>query len=233
MKANNLKSVWEDSYKNRDNFVFYPHEEVIRFISKNIRKRIGPNDFIDVVNDPGNKPIIDLGCGIGRHVMYCHEMGLPIYGVDLSKTAIDAAKEWARSCGTKDLASRVVQSDARNLPWADNFFHYAVSHGTLDSMPFDLARDVSIELNRIICPGGLFYCDLISGDDSHHSREFCGEEIVSTLHEKNTVQLFFNFQLILKLFDGLFNIVDCHLIRKEDILRGSYIARYHLVLKKK
>jgi len=45
MIANNMmenqKKKWEESYLNRDNFVFYPHEEVIRFVSKSIRKRIG------------------------------------------------------------------------------------------------------------------------------------------------------------------------------------------------
>lgn len=43
------QAEWDDSYRNRDNFMFYPHEEVVRFISKYIRKRIGFNEFRDVV----------------------------------------------------------------------------------------------------------------------------------------------------------------------------------------
>ncbi len=33
----NQKYEWDKSYQNLDNFVFYPHEEVIRFVSKFIR----------------------------------------------------------------------------------------------------------------------------------------------------------------------------------------------------
>ncbi len=37
MAAENKKEFWEESYLKKDNFVFYPHEEVIRFFSKYIR----------------------------------------------------------------------------------------------------------------------------------------------------------------------------------------------------
>ena len=232
MLANSLKSKWEDSYSKRDNYLFHPHEEVIRFVSKYIRKRVGLSQFSDIT--PGSSPrrVLDLGCGIGRHVIYCHDMGLEAYGVDLSETAIVAAIEWAGSRGSKELTPRLVQSDARSLPWDVSFFQYVVSHGVLDSMPFDLARAVVTELARVTAPRGLLYCDLVSGDDSRHAREFSGEEIVVTAHEKGTVQLYFNLSLIQSLFDGLFDITECNLIRREDVIRGGYTARYHLVLQK-
>ena len=164
--------------------------------------------------------------------MFCHDMGLETFGVDLSETAIDTAIDWAGSRGAKDLIPRLAQSDARELEWESGFFQYAVSHGVLDSMPLALARAVTSELARVMVAGGLFYCDLVSGDDSLHAREFSGEEIVATPHEKGTVQLYFNLSLIHTLFDGLFDIVECNLIRREDVIKGGYTARYHLVLQK-
>jgi SAM-dependent methyltransferase len=232
MSSGNHKSEWENSYANRDNYLFHPHEEVIRFVSKYIRKRIGLDQFSDVASSAGPRRVLDLGCGIGRHVMYCHDMGLEAYGVDLSESAIGAAVEWAASRGTKEVIPRVVAADARHLPWVDGFFQYAVSHGVLDSMPFALARTISADLARSMAPQGLFYCDLISGDDSRHAREFSGEEIVQGAHETGTVQLYFNLALIRTLFDGLFEIVECNLIRREEVLLGGHIARYHLVLRK-
>ena len=231
MLADNLKSEWEDSYLNRDNYVFHPHEEVIRFVSKYIRKRVGLNQFSDVtLGTPGR--VLDLGCGIGRHVMFCHDMGLEAFGTDLSETAIDTAIEWADSRGAKNLLPRLVQSDARELQWDSRFFQYAISHGVLDSMPLALARAVTSELARVLVEGGLFYCDLVSGDDSFHAREFSGQETVTTTHEKGTVQLYFNLSLIHTLFDGLFNIVECNLIRRENVVKGGFTSRYHLVLQK-
>jgi SAM-dependent methyltransferase len=232
MLANNLKSEWEGSYAKRDNYLFHPHEEVIRFVSKYIRKRVGLSQFSDINPASSLNRLLDLGCGIGRHVMYCNDMGLEAYGVDLSETAIVAAIDWAVNRGSKELTPRLVQSDARSLPWNDGFFQYAVSHGVLDSMPFDLARAVSTELARVMAPTGLFYCDLVSGDDSCHAREYSGEEIVVSAHERGTVQLYFNLSLIRSLFDGLFDITECNLIRREDVIKGGFTSRYHLVLKK-
>ncbi len=225
------KTEWDKSYENRDNFIFYPHEEVIRFISKFIRKRIGLAEFRDTASDMGGR-VLDLGCGIGRHVIYSHQMGLDSYGIDLSDAAVNVALEWGRQCGLLEVEHKIIQGDVRHLPWQDGFFRYAVSHGVLDSMPFEIARAACIELGRVMHVGGLFYCDLISGDDSQHSREFSGEEIVHTAHENGTVQSYFNLAKIQSMIQDEFEIVDCNLVRRENIMNGGYNSRYHLVLKR-
>ena len=227
------KMNWEESYRNRDNFVFYPHEEVIRFVSKHIRKRVGIHEFKDVAMGSSSVRILDLGCGIGRHVMYCHEMGLDVYGVDLSEEAVNTARKWASEGGVDAVEERLVVSDVRSLPWKDAFFDYAVSHGVLDSMHFEIARSACTEMARVLRPGGLFYCDLVSGDDSAHAREFAGEEFVATKHEEGTIQSYFNFTKITRLIEENYDFVECLLIRNEDVHSGRYISRYHLVLKRK
>lgn len=228
----NNKAEWDRSYGNRDNFVFYPHEEVIRFVSKFIRKRVGLREFSDVVTDACQKRILDLGCGIGRHVIYCHEMGMEAYGVDLSSAAVSVARQWADTVGMPQPSTRIVQGDIRHLPWADEYFQCAVSHGVLDSMPFEIARAACVELARVMPAGGIFYCDLISGDDSRHAREYCGEEVVTTAHEQGTIQLYFNFAMIQSMIGDIFEIEECNLIRRENALRGGYSSRYHVVLRR-
>ncbi|HEY8101587.1 MAG TPA: class I SAM-dependent methyltransferase [Burkholderiaceae bacterium] len=226
------KNEWDQSYDNRDNYVFYPHEEVIRFVSKFIRKRIGLNEFRDVSPEIKDKRVLDLGCGIGRHVIYCQDMGLEAYGIDLSDVAVDLARKWGQQNGLHEPEQRIRQGDVRHLPWDKGFFRYAVSHGVLDSMPFEIARAACVELARVMPVGGLFYCDLISGDDSKHAREFSGEEIVNTAHEHGTIQLYFNLAKIQSMIEGVFEIDECNLVRRENILRGGYTSRYHLVLKR-
>ena len=54
--------------------------------------------------------------------------------------------------------------------------------------------------------------------------------MVRTKHEENTVQLYFNMQLIRDLIRDCFSIKECKLIRFEDVLSGGYHSRYHLVL---
>jgi hypothetical protein len=99
-------------------------------------------------------------------------------------------------------------------------------------MPFEIARAACVELARVMPIGGLFYCDLISGDDSQHAREFNGDEIVNTAHKQGTVQLYFNLSKIQLMIQDVFELEECNLIRRENILRGGYTSRYHLVLKR-
>ena len=40
---------WNEAYERRGNILFYPHEEIVRFINKYVRKRTGISDFSDVL----------------------------------------------------------------------------------------------------------------------------------------------------------------------------------------
>lgn len=228
----NRKTEWEQSYGNLDNFLFHPNEEVIRFVSKHIRKRIGLHEFRSIASCSASPRVLDLGCGIGRHVIFAEEMGLDAYGIDLSAVAVATALAWAAVRNLSMSDTRVVVGDIRALPWPAGYFDYVISHGVLDSMDFDTARQGCAEAARVIRPGGLFYCDLISGDDSTHAREFAGEQVVETVHEKDTIQSYFNFGRILELIAGRFSLVECRLLRSEDVLLGGFTSRYHLVLRK-
>ena len=120
-----LKSEWNKSYVNKNNFLFYPDDEVIRFMSKYIRKRIGLNKFLNLNFQKNMKRSLDLGCGIGRHVIYCHEMGLDSYGIDLSDIAIKFAHDWAKVIGLLAPNKKIMQGDVRYLPWDNGFFNFA------------------------------------------------------------------------------------------------------------
>jgi ubiquinone/menaquinone biosynthesis C-methylase UbiE len=226
------KLEWEKSYLQKDNFVFYPHEEVIRFVTKYIRKRIGISEFENskyIIEGP----ILDLGCGIGRHVSYLFEMGLDVYGVDISDVAITIAREWLLKKGcSKNHLHKIIQGNIVKLPWNESKFSYAVSHGVLDSMSFKDAKLAIKELARCMIKGGYFYCDLISGDDSLHSKEYSGEELVTSAFENGTIQTYFNQEKIKELIQDVFNIAEVKLIRVENLALNKYHSRYHLILRR-
>lgn len=230
---NNKKSEWEKSYENKNNFLFYPHEEVIRFFSKYISKRMGLNTFSSQHQLNEKPKVLDLGCGIGRHVIFSHSMQTDAYGIDLSEKAIRFAIEWSKKEGIPNAEAKILQSDINQMPFESNFFDFIISHGVLDSMSQEICRNAISECSRVLKKGGCFYCDLVSGDDSKHEEEFSGEEIVQTEHEKNTIQLYFNRNLIDSFFTEFFEILEIILIKKIDLLSNHYISRYHLVLKKK
>jgi len=229
----NRREAWGNSYQNRDNFLFYPNEEVIRFMAKYVRKRTGLNEYRDLLNLGRPARMLDLGCGIGRHVIMGHELGLEVYGIDLSDYAISQAQHWASKKGIDNAPEKIRAGDIRELPWKNNFFDIVISHAVLDSMHFEIACSAIREVKRVLAPKGLFYCDLISGHNSHHSREYAGEEIINTTHEKNTIQSYFNFTKIESLLDDQFEILTARLKMTEEILNGSRSARYHLSLMRK
>jgi ubiquinone/menaquinone biosynthesis C-methylase UbiE len=228
----NQAKEWNDSYERRENFVFYPHEEVIRFFSKYIRKRVGLDDFKDIDSFTTPPKILDLGCGIGRHIFYASSMGADAYGIDLSESAIKTAWAWAQKEGFSQYREKIRQGDITRLPYPQNFFNYVLSHGVLDSMSFDTAKEAVREVARVVKREGLFYCDVVSGDDSSHFREYDKEEMVQADHEQGTIQSYFNFAKIRSMIDSLFEIVECQLVKKESVLSTLSTARYHLVLRK-
>lgn len=224
---------WDSSYRNRDNFVFFPHEEIIRFTSKYIRKKIGINEFLDIHRCPSIPRVLDLGCGIGRHVIFLNNYGLDAWGIDLSGVAIEHAGKLFVHEGQTHLAEKLVRGSITDMPFADNFFDFVVSHGVLDSMPFEVAREAMEETARCLNPGGMFYLDVISSDDSRHRSGFCGEEIVDTGHEHGTVQSYFNREKIGILIGDSFDMVEGALIRRTSLCDDGFHSRYHLVLRNK
>ena len=89
------------------------------------------------------------------------------------------------------------------------------------------------EVARVLSPGGLFYVDLISGDDSKHAREFAGDEVVSIAHEEGTIQSYFNYGRIERTFAPSFEFLDVTLVRAENVLKGSHKSRYHCAMRKR
>lgn len=224
----NQETAWNKSYEKGDNFVFYPHEEVIRFFARYIRKRTGLDSYVDRVNFGRPPRVLDLGCGIGRHVAFAHDMGAEAYGIDLSAVALGTARELMRS-RVSNPEKHLQLGDIRHLPWPDGYFDFVVSHGVLDSMHFAIARAAVVDVHRAM-GRGLFYCDVVSGDDRNHAREYNEEVSVQTAHEQDTIQSYFNFGKIERLCEGYFEIKDAVLVRREDVVSGPSSARYHLVL---
>ena len=231
---NTRSDKWDAAYGRGDNFLFYPNEFVIRFVARFLRKQIGLHEYRAVATDVRSPiPVLDLGCGVGRHVVFAHQAGMLPSGIELSEVAVEIARRWAQEVGGKALAERIVQGDVRALPWPDGTFDAVISHGVLDSMPAAVAEAAVPEVARVLSPGGLFYVDLISGDDSKHAREFAGDEVVSIAHEEGTIQSYFNYGRIERTFAPWFELLDVTLVRAENVLKGSHKSRYHCAMRKR
>lgn len=230
---NTKKNEWDNSYINKNNYVFYPHEEVVRFISKYIRKKTGRDSFSDQNIYEDTPKVLDFGCGIGRHVALLNDFNLDVYGFDLSSEAIKTAKLGFELSGQENLSNKLIVSDITNLPYMDKKFDYMLSHGVLDSMPFNTAKKGLAELHRVLKKDGLIYFDLIDSLDSSFNDSPSFEKEVDDEHERGTIQSYFNMDRINKLLSVNYKIIECYKIQRKDCLANNgLISRYHLVVKK-
>ena len=230
MQEKNLRqNEWNNSYMGGGNILFYPHEEIIRFINKYVRKRIGYNSFENVMKlsdkDWRDFKSLDLGCGCGRHVKFLNEFGLNPYGIDLSDTAISLGKEWFMHIGEHDLVEKLIVGNVENLPFENNFFNICVSHGVLDSMPRDIAQNGLKESLRCLKKDGMMYFDLIMSSSDK-------DEIQTIGLEKDTVQSYFTVESIKKFISTAAKIIDFKIINWADSNEHIINKRAHIIIKK-
>lgn len=231
--SNNFcKEEWEESYKRRENFCFIPSDEIVKFISRYIVKRVGINEFKKIISYEGFPKVLDACCGIGRNLIFGEQMGLSMYGFDLSSKAVVTAKEFVNSSLNKSLPDyRIKASSVTSIPWPDNFFDHILCESALDSMEYEIAVNGIQEIARVIKPGGLFYSSFISFMTEYETEE--GKEVnKKNYFEEGTIQSFFSKEKLSKLIENDFNIVnlELHKIFKNEILINS---RWHLICQKK
>lgn len=224
-----LVEAWNDSYARRENHVFWPSDEVVRFISRHIRRRVSIREWVDIAPHAAGSRVLDAGCGIGRNLVFGHEMGLQMHGMDLSQHAIDHALRWLEHVGVPGASSRVMQADIRALPWPAAYFDHALSESALDSMPYSVAVEGIAEIARVLKPGGYFYCSLISGDETGHDPDFCGEVMVESKHEARTIQSYFNATKIRTFLEPHFEILSLYLVQTQLQTNSARHGRWHAV----
>lgn len=222
--SEDFQSKWDESYRRGENHLFWPAEEVVRFVNKYVRKqtRLEPTlaPYYKLVAPWKEVMFLSLGCGIGRHLEYGLACDFEVRGVDISKTAILYAQRII-SAPERYLYS----GTSTDLQYEDSFFHVIVSHGTIDSMPFADAQATMLEAWRVLKPGGYFYFNLIEGGD--------GETVIEGEFEHGTVQTYYTLDKIDDLLSSHpWQVCEKLLNIRHDILRGVGVSRWHVVLRK-
>ncbi len=225
------KEKWEESYSRNENFIFYPRDEVVKFLNRFIRKRTGLKEYVDILDFSKIIRGLDYGCGIGRQTILMQEFGVESYGVDVSEVAITTAKELARNSGYSNLIKSFSLVNGTSIPFDEKYFDFTLCLNVLDSMNYELAKNIMQEIDRVT--KRYAFIGLLGGDDHAHFREYSGEEVVDSRHEFGTIQSYFNVEKIKQLIHNTkFSINWAHLITDESILSKYKSALYYLVLEK-
>jgi SAM-dependent methyltransferase len=141
---------------------YYEYDECYRTVyaeGAELWETAEPNDaLVAFVDEPGNRlgpRVLDLGCGEGRDSLFLARRGFDVTGVDVSRAALDKARERAAAGG---LRCRFLERDVTLL---DNVgaepFDWAINMGCLHMLSEPEHRRRHLERVRdVLRPGGEF-----------------------------------------------------------------------------
>jgi len=90
--------------------------------------------------------VLDLCCGFGRHSLALTELGCDVFGLDRS---IELLRQAHADPAIRAVAPRLVQGDARVLPFADASFDVVLSIRFLFHVPRELRPAILAEMARV------------------------------------------------------------------------------------
>ncbi len=140
-------NVWEEIHA-RNTWGKYPCEELVRFIGKTYRD-------ISRTERSGIR-VLDLGCGQGSNLWFLSREGFDVYGLDVSPSAIQKAREFLRWEWNIESVS-LQTGDIRDLPYDDNTFDLIVDVATTWYISYEEHRQLYRAILRILKPGGIFW----------------------------------------------------------------------------
>ncbi len=153
--------IWEREYRNpllvtkgED-----PQKDTLRFLKWLRREREIPLDHLSV---------LDLGCGTGRNSNYLAELDNIVTGYEISKTAIELAKERAKNL--KINVDYRVQNIGAPYPLADNSMDVVIDVTSSNSLN-EQEREIYLsETARVLKQGGYFFVKTLCKDGDQNAK---------------------------------------------------------------
>jgi SAM-dependent methyltransferase len=178
-------------------------DDYLRTVRPPSRQQISRQcDFIE--SRLGLKPgatLLDVGCGLGQHVVELSARGVAAVGVDLSLAMLSRASEEAQQRGLK---INFLHADMRDLAFDGSFDAVTCLGTSLGYFDDEANKKVMDRLLRALKPGGVLLLDVVNRDYVIRSQPnliwfegegcVCMEEsefnyFTSRLHVKRTVIL--------------------------------------------
>ena len=133
--------IWEKKGNVRDNNLF----NLNGYDDTLFNPEITYNQIINLLKIPPNSKILEIGCGAGLlSKLFCEKYNY--FGIDYSSTLIEK--------NIKLLNCKVYNSEAKDLPFKEDFFDYAFSVGVFEYFPSkEYMKDVIKEIERVTKTG--------------------------------------------------------------------------------
>jgi cyclopropane fatty-acyl-phospholipid synthase-like methyltransferase len=98
--------------------------------------------------------ILDLGCGKGRHSIYCAQKGFEVHSVDVEDSALDFLKKEIEKDQLFELV-KVTKSDIREMPFPDGYFDAIITVNVINHGYWKDVKQYFAEATRVLKSGGM------------------------------------------------------------------------------
>lgn len=167
--------------------------------------------FAELVQGVGGGPVVDVGCGPGYVTGYLHELGVDVFGIDLSAEMVAIAE--------RDYPGlRFEVGTMTDLDLADGSVAGVVAFWSVIHVPDDAVPGVCREFRRVLRPQGLLLVGFHVGEETHHtSQGYTGRAINVDSHHRPPSRM------AGWLRDAGFTIETEQILRPDDDVPGALI----------
>ncbi|WP_304454909.1 class I SAM-dependent methyltransferase [Nocardiopsis sp. YSL2] len=131
--------------------------------------------FAELVRASGAGPVADLGCGSGRVTAYLRDLGLPVFGVDLSPAMVELARR--DHPGLRFEVGSILDLDLPDGSVGGALAYYSIIHTPPEHLPEAFA-----EFRRVLVPGGHLMLAFQVGDEPLYLDRPLGHEVSLDFH---------------------------------------------------
>lgn len=120
--------------------------------------------FAELVAGAGDGPVVDVGCGPGYVTGHLRDLGVDVFGIDLSPEMIEIARR-----DHPDLRFEV--GTMTDLDLADDAVAGVLAFWSVIHVPDHAVPGVFEEFRRVLRPGGPLLVGFHVGDETRHTSE--------------------------------------------------------------
>jgi SAM-dependent methyltransferase len=171
LSAWNAKRMDENTTRSvRESYDRLAEEYAIRLFDELQQKPLDRNLLVRFATEVGDGQVCDMGCGPGHVGRYLSDLGVRVFGLDLSPQMVQQARKL-----NPDLSFREGNMLALDLP--DESLAGIAAFYAIVNIPKESLLVVFREMSRVLRPGGLLLLAFHVGDDVYSENQLWGIRI--------------------------------------------------------
>jgi len=116
-------------------------------------------DFVGRFLKAGSR-VLDLGCGKGRHALYCAQRGMKVWAVDIESNCLEVLRKETEKAGLADSID-VAQADIKELPYPNDFFDAVITVNVINHGYWRDVQGFFKEITRVLKSGGVLFAVVV------------------------------------------------------------------------